>query len=62
MLGEGIEKKESDLAAEVEEQTKAFEKAAAEKAAASQEAAATPAAEAPAANAKPAVQVPPQSC
>lgn len=56
VLGEGIVKKEADLAAEVEEQTKAMEKKAAEKAAAS---AAAPAAEvaADAADAKPAVQV-----
>jgi hypothetical protein len=59
VLGEGIVKKEADLAAEVEEQTKSFEKAAAEKAAASVDApAAEVAAEADdAADAKPAVQV-----
>ncbi len=34
VLGEGIEKKTNDLAKEVEEQTKAFEEAAAKKAAA----------------------------
>ena len=56
VLGEGIVKKEADLAAEVEEQTKAFEKAAADKkAAAEQEAATAPAAEA--AEAAPAVKV-----
>lgn len=51
MLGEGIEKRSSDLAKEVEEQTKAFEEAATKKAA---EAAAAPAAEA--ATAAPAVE------
>ncbi|KAK9914903.1 hypothetical protein WJX75_002062 [Coccomyxa subellipsoidea] len=51
VLGEGIEKRSSDLAKEVEEQTKAFEEAAAKKAA---EAAAAPAAEA--ATAAPAVE------
>jgi hypothetical protein len=56
VLGEGIEKKVADLAKDVEEQTKAFEAAAAAKAAAAaatEEAA--PAAEA--APAKPAVEV-----
>jgi len=46
VLGEGIEKRSSDLAKEVEAQTKAFEEAAAKKTA---EAAAAPAAEATAA-------------
>lgn len=55
VLGEGIEKREADLAAEVEEQTKAFEKKAAEKAAAAA-ADESPAAEV-AAEAAPAVKV-----
>ncbi len=46
VLGEGIEKRSTDLAKEVEEQTKAFEAAAAEKAS---EAEAAPAPEAAAA-------------
>ena len=55
MLGEGIEKKEADLSADIEEQKRSFEEAAARKAAAA------PAEEAPAAEAatdedKPAVQ------
>lgn len=59
MLGEGLEKRSSDLAAEVAEQREAFEQAAAEKAAA---AAAAPAVveeeKAADAEAKPVVQVP----
>ncbi len=54
VLGEGIEKKAADLSADIEEQKKSFEEAAAKKAAAA------PAEEAPAAEAdtedKPAVQ------
>ncbi len=46
MLGEGIEKRSTDLAKEVEEQTKAFEAAAAKKASVAEVA---PAAEAAAA-------------
>ncbi|KAK9829492.1 hypothetical protein WJX72_006188 [[Myrmecia] bisecta] len=56
VLGEGLEKKTADLAKEVEEQTKAFEAAAAERAAKEKEAAAAEL-EAKQAEAKPAVQV-----
>jgi hypothetical protein len=57
VLGEGIVKKEADLAAEVEEQTKSFEKKAAEKAAASVDAPAAEVVAEVADDAKPAVQV-----
>ena len=58
VLGEGIEKKEADLSADIEEQKKSFEEAAAKKAAAAAETQEVPAAEADAATeAKPTVQV-----
>jgi hypothetical protein len=57
VLGEGIVKKEADLAAEVEEQTKEFERKAAEKAAAATDAPAAEVAAEVADAAKPAVQV-----
>ena len=57
MLGEGIVKKEADLAAEVEQQTKEFEQKAAEKAAAAADAPAAEVAAEVADAAKPAVQV-----
>ena len=57
VLGEGIVKKEADLAAEVEQQTKEFEKKAAEKAAAAADAPAAEVAAEVADAAKPAVQV-----
>jgi elongation factor Ts len=57
VLGEGIVKKEADLAAEVEQQTKEFEQKAAEKAAAAADAPAAEVAAEVADAAKPAVQV-----
>ncbi len=63
MLGEGIEKKEADLSADIEEQKKSFEEAAANKAAAAAQTQEAPAAEAAApTEAKPTVQVSSPSC
>lgn len=61
MLGEGIEKKASDLSADIEEQKKSFEEAAAKKAAAAPaEEASAP--EAAAIETKPAVQASAKLC